>query len=509
MAAIPFGAFISTEAESRIPDLPAVLHKDVYSGHASPSKYELDQLTFGNRYNGPSTKSSDPVSPNFAGMPPTPCELETSRTSSPEHHGAVDIVQSLTNPPMNKWRFISACLMCFANGLNDSAPGALIPYIEPYYNIGYAVVSLIFVANAVGFIAAAFYSNTLLARFGRARVLVFAESLLVIGYTMIVCSPPFPVVVIAFLITGLGMATNLALNNVFVANLTNATTYLGIFHGSYGIGGVIGPLIATGLVSNGHRWSSFYFITLGVAVFNLGAAYWSFRYYERDLPLSRVSTLQHESSHGAPDHQVSGAEIIPSKVTLFDAVRNKTTLLGALFIFAYQGAEVSISGWVISFLLTYRRPEPSSRASIGYVTAGFWAGITLGRFTLSHPCHRLGEKISVFILVAGATGFELLVWLVPNIIGEAVAVALVGLLLGPVYPCATVIFSKLIGRKRQMSSLAFISAMGSSGGALLPFMTGLIAQSAGTWVLHPICVSAFACMVVCWACLDKVGKRRE
>lgn len=56
-------------------------------------------------------------------------------------------LQTLSNPPMNRWRFLSACLMCFANGLNDSAPGALIPYLEKGYEIGYAVVSLIFITK--------------------------------------------------------------------------------------------------------------------------------------------------------------------------------------------------------------------------------------------------------------------------------------------------------------------------------------------------------------------------
>ncbi|MCJ1378499.1 hypothetical protein MMC17_001598 [Xylographa soralifera] len=457
MASGVAAAFIHIEEPSCIIGPPAVEHKDDHGVKSPPSVHELDQMNFGDRYTGPSTNPAVPAVPEGAD---TPTDLETNVKSSHGAHVAVNTVQSLFKPPMNKWRFVAACLMCFANGLNDSAPGALIPYIEPYYNIGYAVVSMIFVANAIGFIAAALYTTTLQARFGRAKVLVMAELLMIAGYVMIVCTPPFPVVIIAFLLTGLGMATNLALNNVFVANLSNATTMLGVFHGSYGIGGTIGPLMATGIVSNGHRWSTFYSIPLGMAAFNLLMAYWSFRTYERDLPHTLLSELERQNSRQQSQSRIREDSSVGSKPTLREALHNKTTLLGALFIFSYQGAEVSISGWVISFLLTYRSPAASSRASIGYVTAGFWAGITIGRFLLSHPSHKLGEKVSVFILIIGATAFQLLVWLVPNIIGEAVAVALVGLLLGPIYPCGTVIFSKLIGRRLQMGSLAFISAMG-------------------------------------------------
>lgn len=133
------------------------------------------------------------------------------------------------------------------------------------------------------------------------------------------------------------------------------------------------------------------------------------------------------------------------------AIKNRTTLFGALFIFAYQGAEVSISRWVISFLIKYRNGDPGQ---VGYVTAGFWAGITLGRFLLVQPATKIGERTSVYPLVIGAAAFQLLVWLVPNVIGNAVAVSLVGLLLGPIYPCATIIFSRLLPRSVQMSSPA-------------------------------------------------------
>jgi fucose permease len=112
-------------------------------------------------------------------------------------------------------------------------------------------------------------------------------------------------------------------------------------------------------------------------------------------------------------------------------------------------------------------------------------------------------------MILGSIVFELLVWQVPNVIGDSVALALVGLLLGPVYPCAMVVFSRAIGRKDQVSSLSVISAFGSSGGAVAPFTTGILAQAAGTFVLHPIAIGLFGAMLVCWYCLPNVRKRTE
>ena len=90
-----------------------------------------------------------------------------------------------------------------------------------------------------------------------------------------------------------------------------------------------------------------------------------------------------------------------------------------------------------------------------------------------------------------------------------VAVSILGLLLGPVYPCAQTIFTRLLPARVQVFAIGFISSAGSSGGAVVPFLTGLTAQAVGTWVLHPICIAFCIVMLVWWAGLPKIGKRTE
>lgn len=177
-----------------------------------------------------------------------------------------------------------------------------------------------------------------------------------------------------------------------------------------------------------------------------------------------------------------------------------------MFYSFYQGAEVAISGWVISYLIHYRKGDPSQ---VGNVTSGFWGGITLGRFVLTHFAHKIGEKLAVVLLIVGAAVFQLLVWLVPNIIGNAVAESIVGLFLGPIYPCATAVFAKLLPRNIQISCLSVVASMGSSGGALVPFITGLLAQTLSTVVLHPIVLISFASMTATWLLLPRIGKRTD
>lgn len=66
------------------------------------------------------------------------------------------------------------------------------------YQIGFAIVSLIFVANACGFLAAAFAIDGLQKKIGSAKSLVIAELLIILGYTMILLRPLYSVVVLAY-----------------------------------------------------------------------------------------------------------------------------------------------------------------------------------------------------------------------------------------------------------------------------------------------------------------------
>lgn len=238
-----------------------------------PSVVELDAIELphhglfdpkSDQYAPPTENETGPLTPPLDGVntPKAPDELEESRPPTPKRDEARGIIPSWSYPKMNKWRHLTACLEYFGNGLNDAAPGALIPYIESWYDIGYAVVSLIWVSNAIGFILAAFCAEYIDSKFRRSKSLMLSEVSIIIGYVIVACPVPFPVVVVSYLFMGFGQALNIALNNVWCSNLANSTVVLGAAHGSYGVGGIVGPVLATALVSNGINWHRFYAIPM-------------------------------------------------------------------------------------------------------------------------------------------------------------------------------------------------------------------------------------------------------
>jgi fucose permease len=69
--------------------------------------------------------------------------------------------------------------------------------MELYYRKGHAIMSLVFVGQALGFVIAAFFNNLILHKIGRAWMLMTAEAVIIVGYIILVCMPPYPAVIVA------------------------------------------------------------------------------------------------------------------------------------------------------------------------------------------------------------------------------------------------------------------------------------------------------------------------
>ena len=117
----------------------------------------------------------------------------------------------------------------------------------------------------------------------------------------------------------------------------------------------------------GFVFSRFYLLTLGIAVFNSVFAPWSFWNYDEEMAQTLLTPIEMTASRNQNETvpKSSRTEAKERFIEMAKSFKSKVVLLGALFIFSYQGAEVSISGWVISFLITARNGDP---ASVGYVS---------------------------------------------------------------------------------------------------------------------------------------------
>jgi fucose permease len=103
--------------------------------------------------------------------------------------------------------------------------------------------------------------------------------------------------------------------------------------------------------------------------------------------------------------------------------------------------------------------------------------------------------------------FALIFWLVPNFYASVIAVSIQGFFLGPMFPGAVVVATRLLPRSMHVSAIGFAAAFGASGAAVLPFAVGAIAQAKGVEVLQPFIVGLGAGITLLWCALPRMPKR--
>ena len=87
-------------------------------------------------------------------------------------------------------------------------------------------------------------------------------------------------------------------------------------------------------------------------------------------------------------------------------------------------------GWIVEYLVDVRNGDLDK---MGYVPAGFYGGGFLGRLLLAEPTYRFGDRRMVLVYIVLCVALELVFWLVPNIVTEAVAISLLGFFSGPFF----------------------------------------------------------------------------
>ncbi|RPD61356.1 MFS general substrate transporter [Lentinus tigrinus ALCF2SS1-6] len=393
-------------------------------------------------------------------------------------------------------QFATLCWTLFLAGWNDGTTGPLLPRIQKVYHVGFAVVSLIFIFNCVGFLTAAATNVWLTDRLGFGKVMVIGSLAQVVGYALEAPAPPFPVFVLGYAINGFGLGLQDAGSNGFVASLKeNAAIKMGILHAIYGVGALCSPLVATQFAQL-NRWSFHYLVSLAVALLNTILLVAVFRFKDQDYCLSQIGQ--------APSHEgPSGTDSNGSKYK--QMFRLRTLHLMAIFILIYVGVEVTLGGWIVTYVINLRGGGPDS----GYISSGFFGGLTLGRVGLLWVNHKIGERRAIFIYAIIAIGLELVVWLVPSLIGGAVAVSFVGVLLGPIYPIVMNHAGRVLPPWLLTGSIGWIAGFGQAGSAVLPFMTGALASRVGIKSLQPLLVSMMGFMVFLWALVPNTPRRIE
>lgn len=382
---------------------------------------------------------------------------------------------------------------------------------------------MIFIPASVGYIAASFLNSFIHITFGRRGAAFLGPSLRLIAYIVISQKCPYPGLVVCFCISAFGIALSDAAWNAWIGAMQNSNQLLGILHAFYGLGATLSPLFATTMITKGGlEWYTFYYLMIGLCIAELaagGTAFWT----------------ETGQKYRADNEKTTGKSSGHTR----EALRNRVTWICCFFLLVYTGTEVALGGWVVQFMRVVRHAAPFPA---GMSATGYWLGLTVGRVGLGFVTPRIGEKRAIVvslhiiqrpeisplaslpflrytrprkqtslttilqIYIALATAAHLIFWLVPNFFASAVAVALVGFFLGPLFPASVVAATKILPPHLHVASIGFSAAFGMTGAAILPFAVGAIAQVRGVSVLMPIVLSMLIVDACIWSTLPSIPK---
>ncbi|KAK7463071.1 hypothetical protein VKT23_007657 [Stygiomarasmius scandens] len=441
--------------------------------------------------------------------PTTPTTTEAAPSLTLEN---VENTENKTSP--REWLYFGALLWSFLLlGWNDGSIGPLLPRIQGAYNVGYTIVSLLFVVNFIGYIIGAGINIWLNYKFGFGKIMVFGACFSVAAYAIQSSAPPFPVFILSFAFAGFGSALQGAQGNGFVGSLKKSkATKLMLLHAAYGLGAFCSPFLATHF-SNLPRWSFHYLSSLTIAVINVGVQSLMFRFKRQEVLLREIG--QHEelatatttvandvekAQLNADSASASSAQVEGQNQNLYRQIfAIKAVHYLTAFALIYIGVECSVGSWIVTFIIRERHGGDSA----GYISSGFFGGLMLGRVVLILVNKWVGEYLVVYFYMLLAIACEITIWVVPSIIENAIAVSIIGLLIGPIFPIIVGQAVRVLPPKLFTGAVGWITGVGVAGSAILPFITGLLATQYGIRSLQPFMVAMMGTMVCIWMLVPK------
>lgn len=368
-------------------------------------------------------------------------------------------------------------------GCNDGTLGVLIPAMRSFYHIDAVTISWLFLASTLGYLCASFNNGLLMAKLGIRRFLLCSLGIFSLGALFYSLTPPFALFLCTGAVVGFGGGMTDAGLNAYIASLPDNGKLLNYLHAFYGMGALLGPLVASALLAQNLGWHATYMVWLALALLLLVGLWSAFKHQE---PPTQAST------------QEAGRQ---GNNLLLATLRLRGVWLAAFFLLFYVGTEVGLGNWGYSFLTIARSGPPLFSA---WVISGYWCGLTLGRLTLANLISRLGTRRLITLCLAGVMLGVVLAWVLPGVWGAACGFCLIGFCLGPLFPTAIALMPQLVSPRLLPSAIGFLACLGSGGGALFPWLAGNLIQHIGYWFLLPFALVLTLVMLGIWLALNRV-----
>lgn len=357
-------------------------------------------------------------------------------------------------------------------GVFAGVGGVMLPAQMADYGVDRTKIGITFFVFSAGFFLAGSTAGALVQRLGTRVALAGGTGLFTLMSLYTGIRPPFLALVILQAPLGYGVGVLESVFNAYIAQLPRSSNRVNRLHAFFGVGALLGPLLATWMLRS-WAWPSVYLVITALLV-----------------PLVVFVLLVF------PKPGVSVGETVHGGL-LTDTLRERAVLLGALFLAVYVGLEISVGDWGFSFLVDGRG---QSQLLAGYAVSGYWLGLTVGRFVISPAASRIGlsevgMSFSCLVGIVAATG---LIWSASAPALAGAGFALLGFFLGPIFPTTMAITPRLTHERLVPTAIGFINGISVVGGCVLPWLAGTITQAEGVSTLVPFCIVLAVLLVLIW-----------
>jgi len=372
----------------------------------------------------------------------------------------------------------------FMWGLLTSLNDILVPHLKSIFDLNYAEVMLIQFCFFSAYFVFALPSGKLIEKAGYKPSMVAGLFTMGLGAFLFIPAasvPAFALFLGALIVLAGGMTILQVSANPYVAALgpqKTASSRLNLAQAFNSLGTTIGPFVGGLLILSGaaktseeirsmpdavrtafriHEASSVKvpYLGLGLCLVLLGIVIWKFK-----LPAFTVAAKQ------------AGAGINELKTSVW---QHRRLVLGAIGIFVYVGAEVSIGSFLVNYL---NRPEiggMSVKSASAYVSL-YWGGAMIGRFIGSGLLQKL--RTGTVLGCAALIAFLLVMTTMASLGTLAVwSIVAVGLFNSVMFPSIFTLSIEGLGALTGKGSGVLVAAI--VGGALIPELQGIVADRIG------------------------------
>jgi FHS family L-fucose permease-like MFS transporter len=403
--------------------------------------------------------------------------------SAPKFNGNPTLEKNTDYTPALTTLTVLFFMMGFITCLND----ILIPYLKSVFSLNYTEAMLVQFCFFTAYLIVSYPSSTFVQKFGYKKGIIAGFILAGVGCLLFYPAAEiksYPVFLGALFVLASGITLLQVAGNPYVAILgrpETASSRLTLTQAFNSLGTTVAPILGSVLIlsaiegaGGGAEAVQLPYLGLAGALFVIAIC----------MSVVKLPAIQAETEDF--DIQLTGGKA--AKTSAWDY---RHLIFGALGIFAYVGGEVAIGSLMVNFLA-----EPHiaglTEVDAGYYVSFYWGGAMVGRFIGAAVLQKVNPgKVLAFtalfviaLIIAGIT-----------LEGKVAMWSLLSVGLFNSIMFATIFTLAIAGLGQYTNQGSGILCMAIVGGAVVPLLQGMLADTVGlqpSYIIPAICYAYIA-----------------